>query len=416
MATGEPSGTPLGAEIRLLLQAGLAIFVFTVAVGILNGLDLIEFNREMLLAHVHAGALGWITLGFLGASLWIFSEGRLLTGWSARAPRWLSYGAVASVVLYAVAFMLGNLNARLAGGILTLLVVAGFFAWVVAQGRRIILSVAHLGMLAAMTTLTIGSILGVILGIWFKGGLKFLPEGIFTTHPTTMVVGYLILAGMAISEWRLVPSNRPFTADRLGTMQVILLFLAGLVLTVGALLNNIAIISANVPLEIAAMIIYVIRLGRRVARARWLDGGPERLYGASAAFLVANVALLTYLIVAVVTGAYGTPPDFSRIPPWLIFAMDHAMFIGVMTNALFALTAEATWTQRARWPWADHLIFWGMNVGLVGFVVGLMQNSGALKQIFTPIMGTGILIGVITYTLRLQTGRPAAATPEARSA
>lgn len=237
--------TPLGREIRLLFQAGLAIFVFTVAVGILNGLDLIEFDRKMLLAHVHAGALGWITLGFLAACLWIFSEGRVLTAWSARAPRWLSYGAVAAITVYAVAFMLGNLNARLAGGVLTLLVVVGFFAWVVAQSRRVPLTVAHLGMLAAMTTLTLGAVLGVILGIWLKGGLKFLPEGIFSTHPTTMVVGYLILTGMAISEWRLIPSQRPFTADRLGTTQVILPFLAGLVLTVGALLDNIAIISAT---------------------------------------------------------------------------------------------------------------------------------------------------------------------------
>lgn len=415
MTVEETSGTPLGRDIRLLLQAGLAIFAFTVAIGILNGLDLIEFDRKMLLAHVHAGALGWITLGFLGASLWIFSEGRALDGWSARAPRWLSYGVVAAVALYAVAFMLGNLNARLAGGILTLLVVVGFFSWIVAQSRRMVLTVAHLGMLAAMTTLTIGAVLGIILGIWLKGGLKFLPEGIFTTHPTTMVVGYLILAGMAITEWRLISSRRPFTADRWGTTQVVLPFLAGLVLTVGALLDNIAIISANVPLEIAAVIIYVVRLGRRAIQSGWLEGGPGRLYGLSAAFLVANVGLLTYLIIAVVTGAYGTPPDFARIPPWLIFAMDHAMFIGVMTNALFALTAEVTREQRALRPWADHLIFWGMNIGLVGFVVGLMQNAAALKQTFTPIMGTGILIAIITYTLRLQARRPAAAA-EARPA
>lgn len=415
MIREEPSGLQLGGEIRLLLQAGLAIFVFTVAVGILNGLDLIEFDRKMLLAHVHAGALGWITLGFLAASLWIFSEGRILSGWSARGPQWLSYGVVTAVVLYAIAFMLGNLNARLAGGILTLLVVVGIFAWVAAQSRRMVLTVAHLGMLAAMTTLTIGAVLGIILGIWLKGGLKFLPEGIFTTHPTTMVVGYLILAGMAISEWRLVPTRRPFSADRWGTTQIALPFLAGLVLTVGALLNNIAIISANVPLEIAAVIIYVIRLGRRVVRTGWLDGRPERLYALTAAFIVANITLLTYLIVAVATGAYGRPPDFSRIPPWLIFAMDHAMFIGVMTNGLFALTMEATREQQALWPWADHLIFWGMDVGLVGFVVGLMQNSAALKQTFTPIMGTGILIAVITYTLRLQARRPAVA-PEARPA
>lgn len=36
-------------------------------VGILNGLDLVEFDRKALLTHVHAGTLGWITLGFFAA-------------------------------------------------------------------------------------------------------------------------------------------------------------------------------------------------------------------------------------------------------------------------------------------------------------------------------------------------------------
>src|SRR3990172_7280006 len=126
---------PLRAEIRWLLQAALAVFVVTVAIGILNGLDLVDFDRNRLLTHVHAGTLGWITLGFFAACLWLFSEGESLNGWEASAPRWLSYLAIGSIVIYTGAFYVGNLNARIVGGALTLVVILGLFAWVVARAR-----------------------------------------------------------------------------------------------------------------------------------------------------------------------------------------------------------------------------------------------------------------------------------------
>jgi predicted membrane protein len=147
--------------------------------------------------------------------------------------------------------------------------------------------------------------------------------------------------------------------------------------------------------------------------APWLAGGPARHYAISALFLVANVALITYMIVSFITGAYGDPPDFSKIPSWMVFAMDHAMFIGVMTNALFGLVNEVTAERRSLWSWADHVLFWGMNVGVVGFVVGLAQKSAIIKEVFSPIMGAAILIAIVTYTLRLQIR--AAQSPEAAS-
>ena len=93
--------TQFRREIKLLLQAGLLIFSFTVVVGILNGLDAMEFARPMLMAHVHAGTLGWITLGFIAACLWIFCEGRTVSGWRASAPRWLGVVAILSILFYA---------------------------------------------------------------------------------------------------------------------------------------------------------------------------------------------------------------------------------------------------------------------------------------------------------------------------
>ncbi|MBI4199503.1 MAG: hypothetical protein HY535_03405, partial [Chloroflexi bacterium] len=238
MAKAGKVASPVAAEVRLLLQAAMAIFLVTVIVGILNGLDVIDFDRRTLLAHVHAGTLGWITLGFFAACLWLFSERQPLSGWRARSPRPLSWAATVAIAFYVIAFYSGNLTARLIGGSVTLIAIVGFFVWVVAQSRRVPLSTPHLGLLGAATTLTIGAALGVILGIWLKGGLRFLPEEILGSHPVPLIVGYLILAGMAISEWRLNPASTQSPASRAGWAQVTLPFLGGLVVTVGAMLNN----------------------------------------------------------------------------------------------------------------------------------------------------------------------------------
>jgi len=49
----------------------------------------------------------------------------------------------------------------------------------------------------------------------------------------------------------------------------------------------------------------------------------------------------------------GNPP-----PPWLIIPLDHSIFIGVMTNAIFGLINDATQERRSLWPWAEDVLFW----------------------------------------------------------
>ena len=113
----------------------------------------------------------------------------------------------------------------------------------------------------------------------------------------------------------------------------------------------------------------------------------------SGIFLVVNVALLTYFLVITITGASG--------PAGLLIAVDHSMFIGVMSNALFGLIQDASQEQRSFWPWADDILFWGMNIGITGFLVALLSGVKVLESIFPPIMGLSILLGILTYFLRL---------------
>src|SRR5260370_38242379 len=63
------------AETRLLFRVALAIFTVTVVIGILNGFHFVQLSRAVLLTHVHAGTLGWITLVATGAAFWLYADG-----------------------------------------------------------------------------------------------------------------------------------------------------------------------------------------------------------------------------------------------------------------------------------------------------------------------------------------------------
>lgn len=88
----------------LLLIWALVLFTITVVVGILNGTDLVTFERNALLTHLHAGTLGWISLGILGTMLWVFDRGDA-DEWGGRG---LTVWSVAAIVLYIVGFWTGN--------------------------------------------------------------------------------------------------------------------------------------------------------------------------------------------------------------------------------------------------------------------------------------------------------------------
>jgi hypothetical protein len=91
--------------------------------------------------------------------------------------------------------------------------------------------------------------------------------------------------------------------------------------------------------------------------------------------------------------------DFDDVRIGLILALDHMMFIGVLSNSLFAQARAASSHVK---PTAVRVLFWAMNVGLAGFVLGLIADVTILKQIFTPLMGLGILHGVALFTMAIQ--------------
>lgn len=268
-----------------------------------------------------------------------------------------------------------------------------------------------MGDLRAVTTLTAGALLGLLLQFQFASASAFLPAGAFVAHPTALVVGYLVLTGMAISEWKLLPNTGRL--PRAGLVQIRLPFVGGVILTVATLLNILALYGLSTLFENAGIVLYLWRVGPRIARTRLLARGSARHYAARGVFLVVNILLVTYLIVALLSGAF---KSFAAIPFWLIFAFDHGMFIGVQTNALFGLIQDATQARRNFWPWADDVLFWGMNLGLIGFVLSLLSNSRQYEPFVTPIMGGSILVALLASSIRLLMQKPALvkSAPEAQ--
>jgi hypothetical protein len=400
-------GHPFAAEIRGLFGVAMAVFVLTVSVGILNGLDLIEFDRNTILTHVHSGAMGWISLSALAATLWLFGGPTTIVG--AARVRQLTWLAAISIPFYVIAFWTGNLVFRAVTGVVVMVAIGWWLWWTWSAYRAAPPTVPRLAFLAGIVTLTYGSAVGVLLQIQYATESSFLPVDSVGAHVAAMAFSYLVLVGMGIVEWRLTGESAGIS--RGGAVQVIALFLGGLVLSVGALVGAIQVAGGlNLVGELIGVAIFVARMAGPVGRAPWFRASADRLFGIAAIFVVIDILILAYLIYGVISGSYGE--DLTSIPAWLVFALDHAIFVGVMSNLIFGLVMLATDTGSRAWAWADDVIFWGMNIGMIGFVVGLAMDSAEIKRVSSPIMGVAILIGLAAMAMRLVEARraePAAA-------
>lgn len=386
-------------EITLLLTAALTIFVVTVIIGILNGTDIVDFGFKTILTHVHAGTLGWITISVFASVLWLFGDGEA-RGWEESLPRTLAPLSIAVIGVYLVAFWTTSGTFRPVMGTIAGLVIVAFLAWTVARARHRVLSTPHWGMLAAMATSVTGAVFGVLYGFMISSGRRLLPEGGEDAHPATMVVGFLLPIGMAVTEWWLRPETIRASADRAGLWQMGSLFAGGVVLILGILLDAPPLIGLSLPLQIAAVVLFLRRNGPAMRATDWGEASATRFFTFSAAAIVLNVIYLAFLIIRY-------EGDFDLVPTRLVLALDHMMFIGVMTMAIFGLLTAITATRRDWLDWADQWVFWLTASGLVGFLIGLIADVVWIKRISTPALGAGILLALAVFGLRLRSGSEA---------
>lgn len=381
-------------EVSWLFQTALALFVVTVLIGIANGMKLFgTLERNVLLTHLHSGTIGWITIAAVAVALWLFGADR-----GAPARR-LTQVLVVSTPLYIAAFWTGNLPFRAVTGAVLLVAIIGFWVWIVGRARAIGwrgLSAPQLAVALSFTTLVIGSTLGVLVQIALATGVNlFGSSSGVGGHAAAQVAGYLVLLAIGALEWLL---RRTEVRHRVFTIQALLLFVAGLALSGGAMFDLIPLLGLAQVLQIVATVIFVARMAPVALRAPWLRAGAERHFAAAAPFLVANLVLLIYVISTVMSS--GGIAEGGGLPRGPLLAADHAIFVGVMSNVIFGLIRVFSGSDR--WAWADHVLFWGMNLGVAAFMFALVTDRTDLERITAPVMGLSILLGVAASFARLR--------------
>ena len=393
---------------RIAFTGALLLFVTTIVIGILNGLDVYTPDHDTLIGHVHAGTLGWITLSLSGMAVLLFTRDRTLAADEVARVRRLAWAVTGAITLYVAAFYTGDalpdrIQRPIAGTIL-LVVMLWLLTWVIRSQRTVPRTVARLGFILAFVSMVIGAVLGILLGLATAG--RDIPgisaetaDALAGAHPVAMVIGFLILAAMAMIE-RLL-GDRPTAGNRSGVIQMWLLFAGGVVANIAFIsgLEDQLLGPANMAM-IVGVIMLLVRRRADLKPSAWKGAGTGFFPRMSVVYLLAYLVLLTYIVSRFLSGAMDpdamTPDDEA-----LIIALDHVMFIGVMTNALFgALAADLHGRAAAV---ADRILLWGVNIGIAGFAVGLLSQEALPKQIFTPIMGTALLIGIAAY-LRDVTG------------
>jgi hypothetical protein len=394
-------------ETRFLFRVAPLIFVVTVGIGIFNGFHFVELSRAVLLTHVHAGTLGWITIGAFATAFWLVSGSGSGGGQTAR---WIAIAMTVAVPLYVLAFAVNNFVLRAVFGTPVLVIILVMVAYLIGAIRRTGMSVPALGFILAFTVLVIGSTIGVLYQIQLAAKNVFLPENAIAGHAAAQVGGYLVLFSLSAIEWRLRGATKLGIA---GGAQVILLFLGGILVAAGALFNILPLLAIFIPLDIIALVIFLIRIARSALGARWLEASSSRHYAIAVPWVVLNLAVTIYAISIGIT-----KNDFGAIPAGLFISADHAIFIGVITNLVFGMMQDFTAGSSRFWPWAEHVVFWVMNLALVGFVITLLAQVQAGEKFFVPFQGLAILVGIVAYSVRLSQAGPGAPekTPAAAAA
>lgn len=387
------NGHPLESSVRLLFRSALAIFLITIVIGILNGVDIWDPTHEMVLTHVHAGTLGWITLSVIGVALLMFGDGASRAEVS--GARLMSNALVGAVGLYVIAFATTTGLFRPIAGTLMLIAITWAFVWVAGRWKSTPHTVPALALFLSLVSLVIGAVLGVILGLFIaRGEVPGLDtetaSNLGGAHPPAMLTGYLLLAGIAVAEWRLADRQAMVSDSKVGAGTAWLLFVAGVLFNLAFILDIEAFIQIASLLQVVAVAAFVSRMWKYLTPSTWRGAGVAVYAKLSVVYLVIGVALLVYVVQLFVSGELN--PETGEGPVGVLIAFDHAMFLGVMTNALFAGLAIGL-----AYDTAQRVVVWGVNVGLAGFLIGLVGDITAMKRIFTPLMGLALIMAVAVF-------------------
>lgn len=451
-----------GALGMLLVSAGLG----EAGLGEGSAGGALGASGPALRAHVHSGSLGWFTLAVLAVALRM-AAGRAggADAAGARARRWrrdwrgasvwaghLSWLTVAATAAFVVADAIGSTAARAWAGTAALVMIAAFtglLGWLAgarhmgeggvdggaesradsgaepradsgaesqadsgAEPRP--WTVAGLGMGAALVVLLAGSVLGALAADAATSGNGAWLASLLSAHSATLSVPFVVLAATSMLEWAVAGRDAQLTTA--GLVQVGTFVLAAVALIGGVLTRDLALVEANVPLELGGIAIFAVRVGPVLLNTGLLtpSAGPA-IAGRSwlvtgAVALAVDVGLVAHLVFEVGQRRYVTA---AMIPGWLPFAVDHVTFVAVGTSCLLGAIAAIAGRERAHWPsvrWyrVDALAAVGLASGLAGTTVGIGIGSTVLEWACGAVLGLAVLAAVAVAALRVRAISPAA--------
>lgn len=384
---GAPSWVVTARDLYLV---AMGVFVVNIVIGILNGADVVEFDRNQILTHVHAGTVGWLTLTIVASTFLLFQA----------ADRRLMLAFAILVPIYVLAFYTGNFAFRAVGGMALLIAVAWLLWWLwrtYLAGER---TLPRLAVVLGLTSFGYGALIGVLIQASLAAGVTLLPGDAIGAHASAMTFGYLVLVAMGFIEWRLL---RTRDLPRTGMVQIGALFLGGLVISI-SLLAGATQAGGGIYLltQLIAVVLFAIRILPRSLRVNWAAADPIRHFAASSIWVVVALILFMYIVFTFISaGATSSEPNAAPpVPLNVLIASDHSAYIGIVTNIVLGLLTVLLLRANDRRSWIGQVVFWGVNLGLLVFVIGLIVNTAEIKRIGAPVMGITLLLalGILAYT------------------
>jgi hypothetical protein len=379
-------------DARDLYLVAMAVFVVNIVIGILNGADVVDFNRDQVLTHVHAGTVGWLSLTIIASAFLLFRA----------SDRTLTVALAVLVPVYVLAFYIGNLPFRAIAGALLLAGIAWLLLWLWRLFLGSERTLPRLALLLGLTTFGYGAVVGVLLQLQFAFDVQLVGGDGVGAHASAMTFGYLVMAAMGFIEWRLLGTRGMPT---LGVIQVVALFAGGLIISVG-LLAGLEQAAGGIYLltQLVAVVLFVVRIWPTSLRVSWLGTDAARHLGAASVWVVGALVLFMYLVFSFITAE--NPDDPAAFPLNVLIASDHATYIGVITNIVVALLSGLVLARNGVASWVRHVIFWGINLGLAVFVLGLIVDTAELKRIGAPLMGITLLGSLAVLAWAAARGQP----------
>jgi len=386
--TSDRGVTAWATSARDLYLVAMAVFLVTILIGILNGADVVEFDRNQLLTHVHSGTIGWLTLTIVASAFLLFRA----------TDRRLMLTLAVLVPIYVLAFYTGNFALRAITGTALLVAIGWLLVWVWMQylaGER---SLPRLAVTLGLTSFGYGAVIGVLMQVGLAFEINIVPGDSIGAHASAMTFGYLVLVAMGFIEWRLL-GTRGLPAS--GLVQVGALFLGGLVISLG-LMSGLEQAAGGLYLltQLVAVVLFVIRIVPRAVGRNWTAPDPMRHFGAASLWVVAALILFMYIVFTFISAG-----DPEALPFNVLVASDHAVYIGVITNIVLGLLS-LLFLGRGTPPWVGHVVFLGVNLGLAVFVIGLIPDTAEIKRIGAPVMGITLLVALAILATRLWSSAP----------